>query len=154
MPEFGSFSVVLALTFCIYAIVALFYGAKTGRRDLVKSGEHAVYAVFGFVTLAVVALEVLLMRSDFSIEDVAGYSNRDLPVFYKLAALWGGQKGSLLFWSWILTMYGALVALRNRRYAGKLIPYTLGFLSVTAAFFLIVNTFAASKPGLTFCNRM
>jgi cytochrome c biogenesis factor len=65
MPEFGSFSVVLALTFCIYAMFALFYGAKSGRRDLVKSGEHAVYAMFAFVTLAVFALEVLLMRSDF-----------------------------------------------------------------------------------------
>ena len=91
MAEFGSFSVVLALTFCIYAMFALFYGAKSGRRDLVKSGEHAVYAVFAFVTLAVVALETLLLRSDFSIEYVAGYSNRDLPFFYKLAALWGGQ---------------------------------------------------------------
>ncbi len=144
MPEFGSFAVVLALTFCVYALFALFYGAKTGRRDLVKSGEHAVYVVFGFVTLAVAALEVLLMRSDFSIEYVAGYSNRDLPVFYKLASLWGGQKGSLLFWSWILTMYTALVALRNRRYAGKLIPYTLGVLCVTATFFLVMNTFAAN----------
>ncbi len=144
MPEFGSFAVVLALTFCIYAIFALFYGAKSGRRDLVKSGERAVYMVFGFVTLGVVALEILLLRSDFSIEYVAGYSNRDLPLFYKLAALWGGQKGSLLFWSWILTMYAALVALLNRRYAGKLIPYTLGVLCVTSAFFLILNTFAAS----------
>jgi cytochrome c-type biogenesis protein CcmF len=144
MAEFGSFSVVLALTFCIYAAFALFYGAKTGRRDLVKSGEHAVFAVFGFVTLAVVALEVLLLRSDFSIEYVAGYSNRDLPIFYKLASLWGGQKGSLLFWSWILTMYGALVALRNRKYAGKLIPYTLGVLCVTSTFFLVLNTFAAN----------
>ncbi len=144
MATFGSFSVVLALTFCFYALFALFYGAKSGRRDLVKSGEHAVYVMFAFVTLSVAALEVLLMRSDFSIEYVAGYSNRDLPVFYKLASLWGGQKGSLLFWSWILTMYTALVALRNRRYAGKLIPYTLGILCVTSAFFLIMNTFAAN----------
>ena len=144
MAEFGSFCIVLALTFCFYAVFSLFYGAKSGRRDLVKSGENAVFVMFGFVTMAVVALEVLLMRSDFSIEYVAGYSNRDLPVFYKLASLWGGQKGSLLFWSWILTMYTALVALRNRRYAGKLIPYTLGILSVTSAFFIILNAFPAN----------
>src|SRR4249920_2434356 len=65
MATFGSFSVVLALTFCFYALFALFYGAKSGRRDLVKSGEHAVYVMFAFVTLSVAALEVLLMRSDF-----------------------------------------------------------------------------------------
>ncbi len=144
MADFGNFAVALALSFCAYALFALFYGARSGRRELVKSGERSVYMVFLFVTCAVFALEVLLMRSDFSIEYVAGYSNRDLPIFYKMAALWGGQKGSLLFWSWILTGFGALVAFRNRHYAGKLIPYTLGVLSLTAAFFLIMNKFAAN----------
>ena len=144
MADLGNFSVALALTFCLYSLFALFFGARTGRRELVKSGENAVYMVFAFVTLAVISLEVLLMKSDFSIEYVAGYSNRDLPFFYKFAALWGGQRGSLLFWSWILTMYGALVAFRNRNYAGKLVPYTLGILSITAAFFLVMNKFAAN----------
>ena len=92
MASFGNLSITLALTFGIYALFALFYGAKTGRRDLVKSGEHSVYAVFLFVTLAVGSLVYLLMSSDFSVEYVAGYSNRDLNVFYKFASLWGGQK--------------------------------------------------------------
>jgi cytochrome c-type biogenesis protein CcmF len=100
--------------------------------------------MFAFVVLAVFALEVLLIKSDFSVEYVAGYSNRDLPIFYKMAALWGGQRGSLLFWSLILTGFTALVALRNRRYAGKLVPYTLGILSLTSAFFLIMNKFGAN----------
>ncbi|HEU4363875.1 MAG TPA: cytochrome c biogenesis protein CcsA, partial [Candidatus Krumholzibacteria bacterium] len=144
MADFGNFSIAIALTFCAFALFALFYGARTGRRELVKSGERAVYMVFGFVTLAVFALEVLLVRSDFTIEYVAGYTNRDLPIFYKMAALWGGQKGSLLFWSWILTGFGALVALRNRQYAGKLVPYTLGIISLTSAFFLVMNKFGAN----------
>jgi cytochrome c-type biogenesis protein CcmF len=144
VADFGNFSIAIALTFCVFALVSLFYGARTGRRELVKSGERAVYVVFGFVTLAVLALEVLLLRSDFSIEYVANYSNRDLPFFYKAAALWGGQKGSLLFWSWILTGFSAMVALRNRHYAGKLVPYTLGILSITSAFFLIMNKFGAN----------
>lgn len=144
MIQIGNYAVALALTFCAYALFALFYGAKTGRRELTKSGERAVYAMFGFVVLAVISLEVLLLRSDFSVAYVAEYSNRDLPFLYKFAALWGGQKGSLLFWTLILTGYTALVALRNRHYAGKLIPYTLGVLSVTAMFFLIMNKFAAN----------
>jgi cytochrome c-type biogenesis protein CcmF len=142
--QIGNYAVALALTFCAYAIFALFYGARTGRREIAKSGERAVYMMFGFVVLAVACLEVLIMRSDFSVEYVAEYSNRTLPFFYKFASLWGGQKGSLLFWTLILTGYTALVGLRNRNYAGKLIPYTLGVLSVTAMFFLIMNKFAAN----------
>jgi len=144
VADFGNFSIAIALTFCVFALFSLFYGARTGRRELVKSGERAMFVVFGFVTLSVLALEVLLIRSDFSIEYVANYSNRDLPIFYKMAALWGGQRGSLLFWTWILTGFAALVGLRNRHYAGKLVPYTMGILSVTATFFLVMNKFGAN----------
>jgi len=142
--QIGNYALALALTFCAYALFALFYGAKSGRREIARSGERAVYITFGFVLTAVFALETLLLRSDFSVAYVAEYSNRDLPIFYKMAALWGGQQGSLLFWTLLLTGYAALVALRNSRYAGKLIPYTLGVLQFTALFFLIMNKFAAN----------
>ena len=144
MANLGNISISVALAFTVYAIFALFYGARTGRREMVKSGTHAVYAVFAFVTLAVIALEYLLLKSDFHIEYVSSYSNRDLPLFYKLAALWGGQKGSLLFWTWILTLYGAIAGYVNRHHAGKLVPYTLGIVAVTSAFFLVVNKFGAN----------
>jgi cytochrome c-type biogenesis protein CcmF len=147
MASLGNLSISLALAFAIYGLFALFFGAKTGRRDLVKSGEHAVYAVFFFVTLAVGSLVYLLMTSDFSVEYVAGYSNRDLNVFYKFASLWGGQKGSLLFWTWILTLYVALAAWINRRYPGKLVPYALGVATVTSVFFLLINKFAVNPFG-------
>ena len=147
MSSFGNLSITLALTFTLYAIFVLFYGAKTGKRDLVKSGENAIYVVFFFATLSVIALEYLLIKSDFNIEYVAGYSNRDLPFFYKAAALWGGQKGSLLFWSWILTLFGAVLAWRNRSAGGKLVPYSLAVLSITTAFFLVLNKFAVNPFG-------
>jgi len=147
VASFGNLSITLALTFAIYALFALFYGAKTNRRDIVKSGENAVYAVFSFTTLAVAALVYLLMTSDFSLEYVANYSNRDLNVFYKFASLWGGQKGSLLFWTWILTMYVAIAAWINRRYPGKLVPYTLAVATITSIFFLIINKFGANPFG-------
>jgi len=144
LASFGNLSITLGLTFAIYALFALFYGGKTNRRDLMKSGEHAVYAVFFFVTLAVAALVYLLMTSDFSLEYVANYSNRDLNVFYKFASLWGGQKGSLLFWTWILALFVALAAWINRRYPGKLIPYALGVATTTTVFFLVINKFGAN----------
>jgi cytochrome c-type biogenesis protein CcmF len=61
--------------------------------------------------------------------------------------LWGGQKGSLLFWTWILTMYVAIAAWINRRYPGKLVPYTLGVATMTSVFFLVINKFGANPFG-------
>jgi cytochrome c-type biogenesis protein CcmF len=147
VASFGNLSITFALTFAVYGLFALFYGAKTDRRDLVKSGVNAVYMVLLFVTLAVASLVYLLMTSDFSLDYVASYSNRDLNVFYKFAALWGGQKGSLLFWTWILTLYVALTAWINRRYPGKLVPYTLAVATLTSVFFLIINKFGANPFG-------
>lgn len=147
MANFGNLSISIALTFAVYSAVALFVGAKTDRRDLTKSGENAVYIVLLFATLAVAALEYLLITSDFSIEYVASYSNRDLNIFYKIAALWGGQKGSLLFWTWIVTLFAAIAAFVNRNQPGRLVPYALGIIGVTSAFFLVLNKFPANPFG-------
>jgi cytochrome c-type biogenesis protein CcmF len=153
LANFGNLSIALALTFSVYAVFVLFYGAKIGRRDLVKSGEYAVYLVFFFTTLAVVALEYLLLTNDLTIEYVASYSNRDLNIFYKIAALWGGQKGSLLFWTWVVTLYGAIAVFVNRSYPGRLVPYMLAIVTITSAFFLIINKFAANPFGQMMLDR-
>jgi hypothetical protein len=56
-----------------------------------------------------------LLTSDFRLAYVAEHSNRAMPAFYKFAAWWGGQEGSLLFWSFLLSTYAAVVVFTNRR---------------------------------------
>ena len=55
------------------------------------------------------------MTGDFRFSYVAEHSNRTMPILYKFAAWWGGQEGSLLFWSWLLSTYAAVVVFTNRR---------------------------------------
>jgi cytochrome c-type biogenesis protein CcmF len=141
VASFGNLSLTLAFAFAFYAIVSLLTGTRLGRRDVIKSGEYAVYAYFLFVTLAVVSLLYLLVTSNFQIQYVASISNRDMPLYYKLAALWGGQAGSLLFWTWIVSLYAAIVTWRNRHRRTDLVPTALGVMSVTALFFLLLNIF-------------
>ena len=141
MANFGNLSLTLAFALSLYAVIALLSGWRTGRRDIVKSGEHAIYAYFFLVTLSTGALFYLFATSDFNVEYVASYSNRELPIAYKLAALWGGQKGSLLFWTWILSILAAIVTYQNRRRRSDLVTVSLAFVSVTALFFLLLNNF-------------
>ena len=63
---------------------------------------------------------------------------------YKFTAWWGGQEGSLLFWSWILSTYGAVVVFTNRRKLRDMMPYVVAVLSTVQAFFLLLNTFLVS----------
>lgn len=142
MDSFGNLALTVALAFALYAVIALFVGTQTKRRALVKSGERSVYVFFAFITLAVVSLLYLLLRSDFSVEYVAHVTNRDMPFYYKLAALWGGQAGSLLLWTWVVSIYTTIVAVRNRNRRTDLVPVALGVMSATALFFLSLNIFS------------
>ncbi len=141
MLELGPLSLHLGLVLAVYAIVTSLAGAWRGRRDLVASGEHAALAVWGCVLVATAALLHALALRDFRIEYVAAYSSSTLPLYYTVAALWGGQKGSLLFWLLILTSITAVVELQNRVRNRELMPYVTAVLMSIATFFLLMVVF-------------
>src|SRR5262245_54046768 len=114
MVDIGAVALMIALALGAYAVGISLAGAYSRRRDFVASGEHAALAVWGLVVIAVAALLHALVTHDFNIEYVAHYSSSTLPLQYTIAALWGGQAGSLLFWTLILTSMSAVVHLQNR----------------------------------------
>jgi len=84
------------------------------------------------------------MTGDFRFSYVAEHSNRSMPILYKFAAWWGGQEGSLLFWSFLLSTYTAVVVFTNRRRHRDMMPWVVGVLTTVQTFFLILNNFIAS----------
>src|SRR5712692_2589652 len=96
------------------------------------------------VTLAVVTLEVLILTDNFHNSYVASHSNRNLPLYYKVPVLWSGQEGSLLFWTWLLSIYGGLAVLLNRRKNRQLMPYVVAALMATGVFFTALIFFVAN----------
>jgi cytochrome c-type biogenesis protein CcmF len=141
---FGSFALLLAFVAAVYAFAAGIAGILTRRSLLSKSARSAGMAVFGLITLAVAALEYFFFTNDFSMAYVAAHSNRALPAFYKFAALWAGQEGSLLFWSWLLSIYAFSVLFLNRRRHPELMPFVGVVLAGVQIFFLLLNNFVAS----------
>ena len=141
MPELGRLAICLALLFAAYATGVSIVGAIRRRRHLVRSGAHAAYAVFALVVVAVAILLRALLTHDFSLEYVAAYSSSTLPVQYTVAALWGGQKGSLLFWAFMLTLFTTIVQVQNRERNRDLMPWVTATLMTTATFFLGLLTF-------------
>ena len=141
MPELGRLAVCLALLCALVSVIVSVRGALTRRGDLVRTGEHAAYAVYGLVALAVVILLRALLSHDFSLEYVAAYSSSTLPTNYVFAALWGGQKGSLLFWSFMLSLFATIVQLQNRERNRELMPWVTATLMTVAVFFLGLVTF-------------
>ena len=141
MVDVGSFALTVAWVLAIYAIAMSLAGAYWRKRDFVASAEHAALAVWGLVAIAVAALLHALATHDFSLEYVAHYSSTTLPLSYTIAALWGGQAGSLLFWLLILTSMSAIVHLQNRERNRELMPYVTAVLMLIALFFLSMLNF-------------
>ncbi|HYR95720.1 MAG TPA: heme lyase CcmF/NrfE family subunit [Candidatus Binatus sp.] len=141
MPEVGRLAVCLALLFAAYGVLAGLVGGIRRRTDLIRSAEHAAYAVFALVVVATAILLRALLLHDFSLEYVAAYSSSTLPTQYTIAALWGGQKGSLLFWSFMLTLFSTIVHVQNRERNRALMPWVTVTLMVIAVFFLALLTF-------------
>jgi cytochrome c-type biogenesis protein CcmF len=144
MDMLGSAALVLALVAAGYAFVAGIVGIAGRRPSLTRVARYSFFAAFGAVSFAVAILWYLLLSNDFSIAYVAEHSSRTLPAVYKFAALWAGQEGSLLFWSWLLSIFAVIALIQNRDKHSKLMPTVTVVLAGIQAFFLILNNFVAS----------
>ncbi len=109
-----------------------------GRRDWIPVAYAAVYTNFLLVTIAAGSMVFALVRHDFSISYVAQVGSRATPLFYTVISLWGALEGSILFWAWVLSMYGAAIVWINRSRPGNLVPYASSALLAVAFFFAIL----------------
>jgi cytochrome c-type biogenesis protein CcmF len=140
----GSLALLLAFLAAVYAVVAGIVGIVTRRVLLTKSARNAGMAVFILVTIAVACLEFFFFTNNFSLAYVAEHSNTALPPYYKFAALWAGQEGSLLLWTWLLSGYAFFVLFLNRKRHPELMPYAGVVLAGVQTFFLTLNNFVAT----------
>src|SRR5881398_211661 len=144
MTVLGGLCLWLAFLVGVWGALAGFVGGWQGRRDLQQSARHAVFALCAALLVAVVSLEWALFQHDFNVEYVAAYTSRNLPIFYTWSALYAGQKGSLLFWATVLTLFGSLAQLLTAGRHRVYLPYVAAVTAVVAAFFVCVMLFAAN----------
>ncbi|PHP68341.1 heme lyase NrfEFG subunit NrfE [Zhengella mangrovi] len=111
MVEIGHFALVLALAVGLVQSVLPIYGARTGDERLMGMAAPAAVTVFALVTISFVALIQAYVTSDFSVLNVVENSHSAKPLIYKISGTWGNHEGSMLLWVFILSLFGALVAL-------------------------------------------
>jgi len=144
MDVFGSFALILAFVCALYAFVGGIAAIITRHPLLIKSARQAGIAVCGLIFTATLSLVYLFFTDNYSVAYVVSHSNRDLSTFFKIAALWSGQEGSLLFWSFLLAIYVVSVLLTYRNKNGELMPYVGVILAGVQLFFLTISNFVAS----------
>jgi len=146
MTVLGNLCLWLAFLVGIWGALAGFVGGLRGQPELRQSARHAVFAMCAALLVAVFSLEWALFQHDFNVEYVAAYTSQNLPVFYTWSALYAGQKGSLLFWATVLSLFGSLAMVFTARRHREYLPYVAAVVCSVAAFFISVMLFAHANP--------
>jgi cytochrome c-type biogenesis protein CcmF len=137
----GSAALALAFLTAVFAVVTALTGA-TGERRWVDISRRSVYVLFGLLTACVVIVEIAFGTNDFSYNLVQQHSSIETPFFYKMAAMWSSQEGSLLLWAWVLSIASSIALYATRDKLRELVPYATAVMAGVASFFTGLMLFA------------
>jgi cytochrome c-type biogenesis protein CcmF len=137
----GGAALALAFITAVAAAVIALVG-RHGDQRWVDRSRRAVYGLCALLTLCVVLIELAFLRNDFSFKVVQEHSSLDTPTFYKLAAMWSSQEGSLLLWAWVLSIASSAALFATRGKLREIVPYATAVMAGIAAFFTGLMLFA------------
>ncbi len=103
----------------------------------------------GHPDVAFAILEIAFLRSNFAFNTVADTSSRTTPTFYKAAAVWSSQEGSLLLWAWLLSLWSSLALFLTRGRLREVASYATAILLGFGGFFISLMIFYADPFATT-----
>jgi len=130
IPEFGHYALILALCIAVIQGILPLIGAHQGRREWILLARPAAQTVFLLLAMAFVILAWSFYANDFSVLYVAEHSNSQMPVIYRLGAVWGGHEGSLLLWIFLLSTWTFLVAQLSKSLDEFMVARVIGVLGL------------------------
>ncbi len=114
IPEIGHFALVLALCLAVIQGVVPLLGIYKRNAAWVAVAQPAALGQLLFIAIGFVCLTYAFIQNDFSVAYVARQSNTELPLVYRISAVWGGHEGSLLLWIFFLSLWTGAVVLFSK----------------------------------------
>lgn len=139
--DLGYGALVIAFLVSLYGIFAAIYGEWKKKAAWVESARLAMLLTFPLITISAASLIYALANGHYELEYVASVTSNSMPLYLKVTALWGGQAGSLVFWSWLLSLFTTAVTLRKWDRDREFLPWVIVVSLVTLTFFLILVIF-------------
>src|SRR5512146_2943846 len=136
LAEIGFGIIAVAFLVALYSVVAAIYGERTKSAAMVESARRAMLLLWPLITLAALCLIILLVTNHFEVSFVYEVTSLNMPTYLKITAWWGGQAGSHVFWSWLMSAFASLVTLRKWDRDREFLPWVIVITSLTTAFFL------------------
>jgi len=155
MATLGTFTLLATFVVAAYAVAASIAGARRRSRALIESGIGAFYLTAGLMTVASGIIVHAFVTGNFAIKYVQHYSDSAQPLVYKITSYWGGLDGSILFWVFLLSVFGTVAVASNRERHRELMPWVVAVIAATEMFFIFImvvhnnpfDTFLTSVPA-------
>ena len=152
IPEYGNFFLALALALAAVQCAVPLVGAA--RRDVawMQVAAPAAWLQFAAVAAAFAVLTYAFVTHDFSVRYVAMHSNTELPLIYRVAAVWGAHEGSLVLWLLIQALWTVAVVAASSRLPLEVSARVVGVLGFVSVGFLLFTVFTSNpferlQPG-------
>ncbi|WP_439242873.1 heme lyase CcmF/NrfE family subunit [Lonepinella sp. BR2474] len=150
IPELGHYALALSLAVSVLLAIFPLWGAEKNHATMMALARPLTYALFLSLTLSFGALFYAFAVNDFSVQYVVNNSNSQLPLQYRLSAVWGSHEGSLLLWIWLLTLWAAAVATFSRALPQQAVARVLGVMGIISIGFLLFVLFTSNPFNRTF----
>ncbi len=137
----GNLSIYLGFSLSILALFCFIVGIFKKNQKLIRVGKIAIFSVFISALTSIITMEYLLVTSQFKFKYVASYTNFNLPLIYKVTALWAGKSGSLLFWGFILALFVMIITFSKKTKNSQLTPYAVIIILLNFIFFFLIIIF-------------
>lgn len=136
IPEIGEFALIIALFLSVILALVPMYGASTANEMWMTYAKPLAAGQFLFVFISFICLGYAFSQDDFSVVYVAQHSNSQMPIQFKLSAIWGGHEGSLLLWALILTGWTFAVSRFSKALPLDMLARVLSVMGMVATGFI------------------
>lgn len=137
IPELGHFALILALSITVLQSTLPLIGASKGIAGWVHLAKPAARAQLVFVTISFGCLVISFVVHDFSVLYVANNSNTQLPLIYRVSAVWGAHEGSLLLWALVLSIWTAAVSFFSKDVPDEVVARVIAVMGLVMVGFLL-----------------
>lgn len=142
----GSYSLCAAILVAAMTLLVSLAGVRFSSQELRRTARRGIYLLTGLLSLSSAALLYADITGDFSIEYVWEYTEKALPLGYKIAAFWAGQGGSILLWAWMVAVMATIFVFVNRKKDGDEYTMSAGILALVIGLFSALMMLQGADP--------
>ncbi len=104
IPEIGHLSLILSFLMAIALACSPLVARFSNRQQVMGYSYMVLLVQFATLSSAFLILIYSHVVSDFSVLNVVNNSHTAKPLLYKISGVWGNHEGSMLLWSWMLSL--------------------------------------------------